>query len=163
MAKRFRFGADILLKLRKRREEAARRRLVQGASEIEAICERVDKLHAAQRTHKEALSKMLSDGADAMNIRLYGQCIHDIDQSITEQSGRLDSARGDLEANRETLVEAVGRRRAMSTLKQRQQIADAAQRRLDETRENEELHAARLVGQAAFDRETMHSTAGNES
>ena len=91
MSSRFRFGRQVLQKLRKRRQDTAR-----TSGEVVAIDERLARLREALSLHKQALQEMLEAGADAMNVALYRQCISDIGKAIAAESIRLAAARSSL-------------------------------------------------------------------
>ena len=147
MSNRFKFGAEILLKLRTRREEAARRRFARSAGDVEAIARRMVRLREVLRMHNDALRNMLPGGADAMNVRLYRQCIDDIGQAIAAGSKHLAEAHEALREQRAQLLEAVAQRKALAVMKDRQMAVHAGAEQRDEIRQQDMLHAAQKATQ----------------
>jgi len=139
---RFRFRAEILLKLRKRREEAARKRLSRSVRDVETTTAHLRKLHAARRMHNRAVREMLAGDADAMNLRLYRQCIGEIRRAIDEDNRRLAGAHRTLQRSRTELLRAMKERRLFAALKDRQAETHAADQRRSEEKEAEDVHAA---------------------
>ena len=139
MDPRHKFRAEILLKLRRRREGVVRRHFSRAAGDAETIARRIANLREALAVHVKALQEMMAASPDAMNLRLYRQCIADISQAITEQEGKLAQARRDLERRREQLLDAMRQRKTLESLKGHQaQHAAAAQMRADERRWDEQ-------------------------
>ncbi len=146
MARKFKFAAEIMLKLRQRREKSARQDYASCSSDIEAISHRLRTLRTASRMHGEALQQMLTDGIDAMNMRLYRQCMDDIDRSISTESRRLRKVRCDLERKAEQLGQLVTERKSLTALKDRQSQLHAMNERRREVAEWDDLYASRSAG-----------------
>ena len=142
MSNRFKFGAEILLKLRRRREEAARRRFARSTGDVKAIARRLVRLREVLRMHNDAFRMMLPGGADAMNVRLYRQCIEDIGQAIAADSKHLAEAHEALREQRAQLLDAVAQRKALAAMKDRQMAVHAGAEQRDEMRQQDMLHAA---------------------
>jgi len=101
---------EIIERLRLRREGAVRRHFSRAAGDVEEIGRRLVGLRRALDAHTRSLEQLLSGGADAMNVRLYRQCIDGISQTIAEQQGRLVEARRRMQQRREQLLATIGRR-----------------------------------------------------
>ena len=151
--RKFRFPHEFLLKLRKRRLEGTRQDFSQAAGEVEALTSRLEKLRVALRVHNQALGEMLQSGADPMNLRLYSQCIHGIEEAIDDESRKLLAAQGVLRARQDELLGAARDRKAVDMLRDRQAAEHAVAERSADGKAWDELNAASVVaGQAADDR-----------
>jgi len=157
---KFRFRAEILLKLRKRREEAARERFSQAVGDVETTIARLRRLHLAQRMHNRAIHETLAGGADAMNLRLYRQCIGEIRRAIDEDNEHLADARRTLQRSRTDLLEAMKERKLLGAVRDRQADRHASDRRRGDEKESEEIHAAHRAMKHSPDDRLAGRTAG---
>ena len=74
-------------------QRAIDRPVWQATDEAAAIGSRLTKLHRVLRMHAEALKETVEGQGDAMNVRLYRQCIACLHQAISEETDRLAAVR----------------------------------------------------------------------
>ncbi len=147
----FTFRSEILLRIRRRRESAARQRFSCTANDVQAIGGRIDKLRQAYRMHNQALRQMLQDGADAMNMRLYEQCLTELQKSIENESRRLGTARKALSHCRVKLIEAIRQRKGLAVLRDRQSHQHAVQLLRRQTEQHDDLHSCNATARQVIE------------
>ncbi len=145
MSRRSARRTEVLLKLRKRSENAAMQQFSRAVDDAETIAHRLVLLRRALRMHSDALREMLPVGADAMNLCLYRQCVTDIRQAIAEKTNRLETIRCSLPQRKTDLFDAMKQRKAMGALKDRQLARRAADERRLDVRQWDEAHAAHVA------------------
>ena len=116
MLGKFNLRQEIQKRLRKRREDTARQQFSRAAGEVSALTSRLTRLHELLGIHTQALREMLAEGGDAMNFRLYNQCISAVRQDIAENNRQLRSARQSLYQSQCELTEAIRQRRRFDVL-----------------------------------------------
>lgn len=142
MASRFRFVGQMLLKLRKQRQDVARQGLYHASGQVSAIENRLDRLREAMEAHSQALHEMIQAGADAIDVSLYQQCISDIRKAIKAELARLETASASSRRHQDELIDASRQYKATQALKDRQMRSHAAADRQAEASRQDDLHAA---------------------
>ena len=74
-------------------QRAIDRPIWRATDEAAAIGRRLAKLHRVLRMHAEDLKETVEGQGDAMNVRLYRQCIACLRQAISEDTDRLAAVR----------------------------------------------------------------------
>jgi len=150
---RFRFSAEILLKLRRRREESARRDFSRAIQDVAAATSRVARLEQAHHMHTQAVREMLAGLTDAMNLRLYRQCIGEIRKALETDNKHLVGARRRLVETRTRLLEAIRQRKALAVLQDRHRELHTAELRRESEKECDDLYATyQAIAKADNDR-----------
>lgn len=116
---RFRLAADLLLRLRQRREQTARHALARVCGSMAAAQARLVELEQAMDRSNTTARESLLDGGDAMNLRLYRQFVTGLGLEIEDQKTRLRLLEESLRQRRVELTDAVKNRRALSMLRDR--------------------------------------------
>ena len=105
MRERRTFRGEVLWRLRRQREEAARQAFVAARNRAMAIAGRIDTLRAMLAEHDAAARGALPGGESALT--LYRRCARDIRHQIAGQMQRLATAEAVVEQRREALIDAI--------------------------------------------------------
>ncbi len=109
----------MLLRLRRRQEELARRGFDRAAAEVDGLRRRVGELDAMLAARSEAVRKRLTGPTPAAPPPDYAQHVEDLRLAIDEDRARMPDAEEALAGCRAELAEAVRRRKAAELLVQR--------------------------------------------
>ena len=142
MAVRFRFRLDFLIKLRARREEEAKLRLVRRLASIKELLEEIESTQALRaRLTAELAEKMRAGHLDVSLLKLY----RDYDQKQARDLSRLYEflmlSRREEAKERAALIKASVDRKIMEKLREKKEAEFMAAQADLEQKEMEELAA----------------------
>ncbi len=134
-------SGEVLLRLRRQQEAAARDRFARARGEAGAIAARMDRLRTILGAHTAAARAALLAGAGDASV--HGSHAAGVRDALAAAGGKLAEAQRAAERQREALVEALRCRKAAAGLAGRRarRAARVAARR--EAAESDDLHAAR--------------------
>jgi flagellar export protein FliJ len=146
-------AVKTLLRVRSMAEGNSRRQCVKAMTDVDSATAELALLRRAQRMHRAGLRSTLDGDGDPMNVRLYSQCLRDLEDAIACQRKRLDAARRVLARRRRELSDSMRQRRRVEVLRERAAVAEAAVQRGREQRQADELHGSyRAVNEQTKDR-----------
>jgi len=145
MARRFEFRLEAVLKLRRRRCDACRRRVADGARRAQEHERRLAALRERlQRERRAGRSDARSARLDPVRLGRRQLYVGHLDRSIEAQTRALEQLRRDLELQRRALADASRELKVMETLRERQWRRHCEAEAKAETLEQDELAVQRF-------------------
>ena len=144
MAKKFKFRVETVLKLRWQRERSAMRKLADGRARAAEIENSIRALQGQLR-HQDQLVRrgVLTGTVDVQYMGLYRRHVMALHRKIIDQAGQLQAVAAELQQLRAELMEAMKRRKTLSTLKDKLKSRYDLQARRDEQNEMDEISTTR--------------------
>ncbi|MBN1345966.1 MAG: flagellar export protein FliJ [Phycisphaerae bacterium] len=150
MARRFKFRLETVLKIRKQREDAAKRVVAERLRQVAAV---QDETAALQRQMDQEIAGFRqSHSAGRIDItvtRRHRHWLIHLDQGILMAHGRLAELHRALAGDRAILTEARKQVRILEKLEERQRERYRQELTRDEARENDEIGNALYLRQKA--------------
>jgi flagellar export protein FliJ len=134
---------EILLRLRRREESAAREAFTAAQARVGEIRSRLARVRTALSSQDAAARAALLAGR--AGTQAYGRWVAELRRASSLEAAHLSAAEDDLEARREALLEAMKQRKAMDCLARSQSLREEASAARVSARTAEDEHAGYLV------------------
>lgn len=135
--------ASRLLRMRQERVEAARTALADADADLRAIQARIGEALRAMAEHNAAARDALVRRAPQSVLGVYQRCVDDLQAVVTVHRSRLGEAEQRVQSRRRALRAALGELEAARRFRDRRRRQSDLLARRAETRESDDLHAAR--------------------
>jgi len=149
--RRFRFGLDAVLRMRERREHAARQQFAQSRAKVDALANGLERLrNALARQHRWARMTLGDAGQAGVDMEFYRQALQSVQAEYGLQVQRLWQAREAEQQDRAILLAAMRHRKALERLRQRRQARHEATQQRAATAELDDLYVSDRKRGAGF-------------
>jgi len=151
MARNFTFRGEVLLRLRRQRERAARVAFARARDEADAIQARIAELQAALAQYHDAARAAVMGGGRKFDVGLYRRCVGDIAAALADQRARLAAAQETQRRCRDELAEATSQYKAVKCLKEK--LLSRHERQVDRSvvKERDDQHATHAAARGRID------------
>ncbi len=150
MAKKFRFRAEAVLRLREQREQAAQRKLAEAQGQVGRIESAIADLRADLARQDQLVREgVLTGRVDVQYMSLYRRHAMTLHRALIGQAGLLREATAALRVARAELVSAARERKVLQTLRDRQHAEHLTALRHAEQFASDDMTTTRYARQLA--------------
>jgi flagellar export protein FliJ len=136
MAKKFKFRMETVLKLRQQREQMARRKLMEARAAVTTVEDQMRRVRGQMAEQDDLVRQgVLTGTVDVPYMSLYRRHMMSLHRRMMDHAVRLRELAGHLQQARSEVLEAVKRRKVLSTLKDK--LSERHLSRLDKLEQRE--------------------------
>ena len=148
--RRFRFSLDVILRLRERREQAARQQAARSRARCDAATLEVERLQSAMVRQDRWGRQVLADdpSRERVNMVFFRDLVAGLRAQLVRRSEELRAAREQSARDRAALLDAMRRRQALERLRVRRLRAHLAMANRQEASEREDACYCSRTGMA---------------